>query len=216
MITQISGEVVNVNENSVTLQVREIAYEVLVPSSVINLYKKKITPESRLEPNADTFHTIQYIEGSSGHGNQFMRLVGFKRKIEKDFFLAYTSVEGIGYRTALRSLTLPIQKIAMAIESNDIPTLKKLPHIGGRTAEKMVATLRGRMRKFALDMEGGALSAPVEGETDYSREVMQVLDQVGYNEGEALRLIAHALEINPKVKSAEEMIAEIFKFQNAS
>lgn len=212
MISQISGSVIAVNDNSVTLQVDGLAYEILVPSSVIQSYKKKINGPEKKSEQTVSFHTIQYIEGSSGHGNQFIRLVGFKRKIEKDFFQLYTSVEGIGYKTALKSLILPIHKIALAIERNDLATLKKLPHIGARTAEKMVATLKGRMQKFALDLSATPLT--VRPEEDFHSEVLQVLYQIGYNDSEAQELIANALQKNPKVKNAEEMIQQIFQMQN--
>ncbi|OGR79641.1 MAG: hypothetical protein A3I11_04585 [Elusimicrobia bacterium RIFCSPLOWO2_02_FULL_39_32] len=211
MITQIFGKVVEVSENSITLQVNEFAYELFVPGSVIDFYRKKFRGVQNNE-ESEVFYTIQYLEGSTGHGNQFVRLVGFKRKIEKDFFLAYTSVEGIGYKTALKSLILPIQKIALAIERNDCATLKKLPHIGSRTAEKMVATLKGRMKKFILDQEESPLS--VKSEPDFHLEVLQVLKQVGYSEFEAQKLIDAVLGKNPQVNSSEEMIQEIFKMKN--
>jgi len=212
MISQITGNVIEVSDNAVTLQVSDIAYEIFVPTGVIEYYKKQGNGSGDKASGPVTFYTIQYIEGSSGHGNQFVRLVGFRRKIEKDFFRLYTSVEGIGYRTALKSLILPIQKIALAIEKNDILTLKKLPQIGSRTAEKMVATLKGRMQKFTLDLENRPLTSRIE--PDMNSEVIQVLKQVGYAENEALMLIEKALEKNPKIKAAEEMIQEIFRIQN--
>lgn len=211
MIAEICGTVKEVGENSIILQVNHIAYEILVPGSVISAYRKK-QKNSGDQKEPDTFFTIQYIEGSSGHGNQFFRLVGFKRKIEKDFFQLYTSVEGIGYKTALKSLIFPIQKIATAIEMNDLATLKKLPHIGKRTAEKMVATLKGRMQKFALDQEAQPLT--VFPEEDFHSEVLQVLKQVGYSESESMRLMEKAIQANSKVKNAEELIHEIFRIQN--
>lgn len=211
MIVQISGKVISVSENAVTVQVGDLAYEIYVPGSVINFFKKKSGESAGGNGESQTFHTIQYIEGSSGHGNQFVRLVGFRRKIEKDFFQLYTSVEGVGYKTALKSLVLPIQKISLAIESNDLATLKKLPHIGGRTAEKMVATLKGRMKKFLLDHEAQPLT--VQTEPDIQSETTQVLQQVGYSASEALELMTKALEVNPKIKTAEEMIQEIFSLQ---
>ncbi len=210
MIVQVSGNVTAVGESSIVLQVDNLAYEILTPMSVVNGYRKKMTGDSLNEP--DTFYTIQYIEGASGHGNQFVRLVGFQRKVEKDFFQLYTSVEGIGYKTALKSLIFPIQKIALAIERNDVATLKKLPHIGSRTAEKMVATLKGRMQKFALDREDQPLT--VQPQADFHSEVLQVLKQIGYQEPEAEQLIERALHANPKIKTAEEMIQEIFQMKN--
>ena len=188
----------------------DLAYEILVPTSVAAHYRKNPGEAALKEP--ETFYTIQYIEGSQGRGNQFVRLVGFKRRVEKEFFQIYTSVEGVGYKTALRSLVFPIQKIALAIERNDPATLKKLPQIGARTAEKMVATLKGRMQKFALDLSAEPLTAGPE--TDMSLEVLQVLKQVGYGETESAALISRALAGNAKIKSAEEMIQEIFKIKN--
>ena len=138
--------------------------------------------------------------------------MGFKRKIEKDFFQLYTGVEGIGYKTALKSLVFPIQKIALAIERNDVATLKKLPHIGARTAEKMVATLKGRMQKFALDLKEEPLA--VQPQSDLVSEVLQVLKQIGYGENEAGVLIEKAAQANPGIQSAEEMIQEIFRMKN--
>ena len=214
MIVQVSGKVTSVGENSITLEVNELAYEIFVPSSVINSYKNKNAGGNgtQSEDAPDTFHTIQYIEGASGHGNQFVRLVGFKRKIEKDFFQLYTGGEGIGYKTALKSLVFPIQKIALAIERNDVATLKKLPHIGARTAEKMVATLKGRMQKFALGLKEEPLA--VQPQSDLVSEVLQVLKQIGYGENEAGVLIEKAAQANPGIQSAEEMIQEIFRMKN--
>lgn len=212
MIAQITGNLIEVGENSVVLEVDGLAYEIFVPTSVIQSYKKKNSVAPAANKKNETFFTIQYVEGSSGHGNQFVRLVGFKRKIEKEFFQLYTSVEGIGYKTALKSLTLPIGKIALAIEKNDLATLKKLPHIGARTAEKMVATLKGRMQKFALDLKDSPLT--VHPEEDFHSEVLQVLSQIGYSQSESEELIGKALEKNPKIKTAEELIQQIFKMRS--
>lgn len=211
MISQVFGKVVEVGDSSVTLQVGPLCYEILVPGSVVSSYRKQIKNGSH-SAEEEPFYTIQYIEGSSGHGNQFVRLVGFKRKIEKDFFQLYTSVEGIGYKTALKSLMLPIQKIALAIENSDYASLKKLPHIGSRTAEKMVATLRGRMKKFTLDEMNQPLSE--ESEPDFKLEVVQVLEQVGYNSGQANELIEEVIQKNSNIKTAQDLIQEIFRMKN--
>jgi len=223
VISQIRGEVIEVGDASVTVLVGELAYEVLVPSSVLNATRRKLNDNDGAgssagaaePPGRDTFYTIQYIEGSSGHGNQFFRLVGFNRKIEKDFFLLYTGVEGIGYRTALRSLVLPIQKIALAIERGDVAVLKTLPHIGARTAEKMVATLKGRMQKFALDLKGEPLAGGTAPASDLESEIRQVLRQVGYSDSEAARLLQKALQSGPAAKSSEELIQRIFRIRNS-
>jgi Holliday junction DNA helicase RuvA len=214
MIAQITGQVIEVGETTVVLQVGTVAYEIFVPSGVVQHYKNPAEKNGTPAEQSATFYTIQYIEGATGHGNQFFRLVGFRRRIEKDFFQLYTGVEGIGYKTALKSLIFPIQKIALAIETGDTATLKKLPHIGARTAEKMVATLKGRMQKFTLDQEGRPLTSAVD--SDFNAEALQVLRQVGYADAEAAVLIEKALQRNPKIQSTEDMIQEIFRLQSGS
>ena len=146
MIAQITGTVQEVGDNSVLLKVGDICYEVLVPSSVVSGYRKKDKPVKNEKPSVDTFFTIQYIEGSSGHGNQFMRLVGFRRKIEKVF----SSIPAWRVSaTAQRSAPCPAHsKIAGAIERNDLPTLQKLPisvnalRKNGRHSERPHAEIR--------------------------------------------------------------------------
>jgi Holliday junction DNA helicase RuvA len=214
MIAQITGQVIEVGETTVVLQVGAVSYEIFVPSGVVQHYKTPADKNGAPPDQNATFYTIQYIEGATGHGNQFFRLVGFRRRIEKDFFQLYTGVEGIGYKTALKSLIFPIQKIALAIETGDTATLKKLPHIGARTAEKMVATLKGRMQKFTLDQEGRPLTSAVD--SDFNAEALQVLRQVGYADAEAAVLIEKALQRNPKIQSTEDMIQEIFRLQSGS
>ena len=83
----------------------------------------------------------------------------------------------------------------------------------GFVTPEEVATLKGRMQKFTLDLESAPLTAHAE--PDLHSEVVQVLKQVGYAESEASALIEKALARNAKIKTAEEMIQEIFRIQNA-
>lgn len=207
MIVRVTGKVIEVGAQNATVSTGALAYEILIPTSFAKKLSENLTEEQI------TFYTIQYMEGSSGHGNQFFRLVGFEREIEKVFFQVYTSVEGLGYRTALKSLVLPIPQIASAIESGDVNTLKKMPHVGGRTAQKMIASLKGRMQKFLLDQNTQPLTVPIE--SDVQQEVLQVLLQIGYNRAEAERLIARALSDPQDSLTAEDLIQKIFR-QNQS
>jgi len=77
-------------------------------------------------------------------------LVGFNFDIEKEFFEKFIKVEAIGPTAAVKALVLPVPEIARAIEERDVRTLEKMKGIGKRTAEKIVATLNGKVGKFAL------------------------------------------------------------------
>ena len=51
---------------------------------------------------------------------------------------------------AVQALSVPVRNIARAIESRDASYLKRLKGIGNRTAQKILATLEGKVAKFAL------------------------------------------------------------------
>src|SRR5215210_5074477 len=101
-----------------------------------------------------------YLQGDSGGGNIEPRLIGFLRPEDKRFFEKFITVKGIGPKTALRALTVPVGEIAQAIESKETRFLVGLDGIGKRTAELIVAELSGKVKDFATGY-GGLTVAPV-------------------------------------------------------
>ena len=47
-------------------------------------------------------------------GNQGSQLIGFLRPEDRKFFNLFTTVKGIGPKTALKALTVPVGEIAVA------------------------------------------------------------------------------------------------------
>jgi Holliday junction DNA helicase RuvA len=135
--------------------------------------------------------------------------VGFAEAIDKEFFSLYTSVSGLGIKKALKSLTMPINEIARAIETEDVSTLKKLPGIGGRLAEKIIAALKGKTARFALAKESKALARP-EVRPDYAEEVMAILLQLQYKKSEAQAMLERALSTGKRFKSSEDLLQQMF------
>jgi Holliday junction DNA helicase RuvA len=104
-----------------------------------------------------------------------------------------------------------VREIARAIEDKDIKTLSRLKGIGERKAEKVVATLKGKVAKYALMPE-----APLPGaiREDYRKEVENVrITQLGHKVIEARRMIAEALKRNPNISSSEELFEEVYRGQ---
>src|SRR5947207_1477969 len=99
-----------------------------------------------------TLHTIFYLAGDVSRGGAEPTLIGFLRADDKRFFNKFTTVKGIGVKTALRALTVPVGQIAQAIESRDARFLTSLDGIGKRTAELMIAELAGKVGEFAAPM----------------------------------------------------------------
>jgi Holliday junction DNA helicase RuvA len=138
-------------------------------------------------------------------------LIGFNLEVEREFFKHFISVEDIGPMKAVQALTSPVREIARAIESRDAAFLKRLKGIGNRTAQKILATLEGKVAKFALIREGEAPEAVVPSE-DVAQRVQDVLvKQLGHKVREAKALIAAAMRRNSRITTAEELFEEVYR-----
>ena len=209
MISKVTGIVSEIREGAVTLDVGGLGYEVLVPSGLAQKLRRRGATGTEM-----TFHTLEYIEGSSAGASMIPRLLGFVDGMDREFFRLLISVKGFGPRKALKSLTIPTRRFAMAIEEGDRAALSELPEIGRRSAEKMVAELRGKWQTFALMREGEPLEAgpSEEVEPDVRSETMQVLvGQLQYSPVEAERMISKAMASGTKFESSQELISQIFK-----
>ena len=121
-------------------------------------------------------------------------------------------MEAIGPLKAAKALTVPIREIATAIEAGEINQLTKLKGIGRRTAQKIIATLEGKMGKFALIRpEDRNVEPPVE---DFSKQVLDVMiKQLGHRMGDARKMIDRALKRNSAIKTAEDLFEEVYRGQ---
>ena len=158
--------------------------------------------------------TTEYAKRLAGLGNLIPRLVGFPEKADLDFFLLLTTVQGLGVKKALRALAIPVHEVARAIELNDLATLKRLPEIGGKTAQKIVVELKGKAARFALLDEEGLKRAQLPGlAAEYQRDAVDILVQLQYTASEADTLVRQTVRLHPDIATAEELIQQIFKQQ---
>ena len=111
---------------------------------------------------------------------------------------------------------MPIREIASAIETKDAARLNKLPGVGARLAEKIIAELHGKTAKFALSRKDEPLAKPSAPSPPFADEATEVLAQLQYKPNEAQQMIQKALKENPKIKNAEDLISSIFKSQHMS
>lgn len=212
MISKIKGRITEFGSERAFVEVNGLTYDVMLPSGLLE--KLRGPAEGGVAAMPVELYTIYYIEGSNV-GNQYPRLVGFSDPVQREFFLMLTNVSGLGIKKALRSLVLPINVIARAIETEDVHKLMELPGIGGRMAEKIIAELKGRVAKFALMRDEEPLSAKPR-QPDFAVEVMQVLRQLQYGHADAKMMIERALSAGKHFKSSEELLEQIFKQQGMS
>ena len=205
MISFLEGKLLKKNEDRVVVLSNGIGYEVLLPSIVRRTYNDKKAGE-------EGDHVKLHIFYHQSERQPKPVLVGFNLDVEKEFFEKFIKVEAIGPTAAVKALVLPVPEIARAIEERDVRTLEKMKGIGKRTAEKIVATLNGKVGKFAL-MKEGMITATGEPE-DLKRQVEDVLvKQLGHKRNEATQMVNEALLKNPDITSPEELFEEVYRGQ---
>ena len=103
-----------------------------------------------------------------------------------------------------------MREIARAIESKDINRLTQLKGIGTRTARKIVATLEGKVSKFALIRKS---EMPVVPEIeDITKPVLDVLTtQLGHKATDARRMVLEAMQRNPAITTPEQLFEEVYR-----
>ena len=124
----------------------------------------------------------------------------------------FITVEAIGPPTAVKALVLPIPHIAKAIEERDAKALERLKGIGKRTADKIIASLQGKVGKFAL-MREDEIQEPSD-VVDVVKQVEEVLvKDLGHRLTEAQRLVKEAMLRNPAISTPEELFEEVYRGQ---
>ncbi len=207
MIARIRGLLREVGELQVLVEANGFCYEILVPASILRTLQERRGPQGEIE--LVTFH-YQQLEV----GRAIPVLIGFLNEVEREFFVRFISVSGVGPRAALRALTLPIPVIAQAIDEGDLTLLKSLPGIGEQRAKEIVAKLQGKVGKYALiQAKALAPASPDAAQTALEDEAVAILVQLEYKKAEAKQMVRDALERNPKVKTAEALLNEVYRQQ---
>lgn len=143
MITRVTGVLSRAMDEEVRLQVGAFEYQVMVPEYLRRVLQHKLGQELAL-------FTMHYIEGDPSRGKVIPRLVGFLSEQDLAFFELFCTVDGVGTRKALKALVRPVKEVADAIQRQDTRWLTSLPGVGASTAEKIVATLKRKVTRYAL------------------------------------------------------------------
>ncbi len=200
MIGYLEGTLLKKEGEKILLLGNQVGYEVLLPAFVMETFRTKSIGEK----------ISLYIFHQQTERQPKPLLIGFNLEVEKEFFQHFISVEAIGAMKAVKALDVSVREIARAIEAKDVQKLKQLKGIGERTARKIIATLEGKMDKFALIRKAEKVKIPVE--EDVAKQVMDVLIvQLGHRVSDAKRMIAAAMQRNNAITTSEELFEEVYR-----
>ena len=204
MIGYLEGKLLKKGDDRILVLANQVGYEVLLPAFVMNTFRAKSVGDP----------VSIYIYHQQTERQPKPVLIGFNLEVEKEFFQYFISVEAIGALKAVKALDIPVRDIARAIESKNVLKLKQLKGIGDRTARKIIATLEGKMDKFALIRKTQQEEIPIV--EDLSQQVLDVLvDQLGYKIKDAKQMITNAMERNRNISTPEELFEEVYREQDA-
>jgi len=204
LITKITGRLLELHEETLTLHVGAFEYEVFIPEFSRRQLQSCLGEEIRL-------HTIEYLEGNPMQGRLTPRLVGFLSEVEREFFELFCSVDGVGVKKALRAMVRPVREVARAIEDQDTKGLSGLPGVGPATAERIVAKLRRKVPKFALMAARAELTSMTDVPLDVVSETYEVLRKLGHSESDSRRLLDAALAQKKKYKDVQDLLTAIYQ-----
>ncbi len=205
MITRIAGQLVSLAAASATVAAGPFHFEVYVPEFVRRQLQPSVGKDIALI-------TLDYLEGNPAHGRLTPRMIGFLSDVEREFFEAICSVDGVGVKKALRSMVRPVRDVAVAIEEQDLKLLTGLPGIGAALAERIVAKLRRKMTKFALMVEQ---DLPPEQATARGiiNDAYDALVTLGHSPADARQKVEKAAATGKKFKEVQDILEEIYRHQ---
>ena len=215
MITHLQGQLARMDAAGpvVEVDVAGVRYEVLVPL-VLWPEIQAIAGEGDLSEGISQAAIGLHIYYSASANQPVPVLVGFLRRAERDFFRKFITVEGIGPAKAAKAMNVSVSTIARAIEQEDRATLTRLPGIGARGADKIIATLRGKVTAEAAMADGG-YDRPVDPHQYEQRRVVvdavEAITALGYSRSDAKRWIDEAQASDPTLISVEDLTLAVLR-----
>ncbi|MCL0030048.1 Holliday junction branch migration protein RuvA [Dehalococcoidia bacterium] len=205
MISYINGTIKSIDKEAskIVVDVNGLGYEVLLPLFVM----RSLTDRGKEEGDEIALQIYYHVSERQPRPV----LVGFNNDFERRFFEKLIAVEDISPSRAARAFVFSVSTVANAIESGDVQVLQRMPGIGARIAQKIIATLREKVAEFALLKDEGYDSMPSVARKDIKDEAVEVLAGLGYRRADARLKVEEALEQNPGLKDTEELIRAVFR-----
>jgi Holliday junction DNA helicase RuvA len=209
MIAYLEGQLIEVHPDHIVVDVGGVGYEVLVPYFVKRRFEEKLAQAHGAPPRVKVI-TLYRVSAQ----NPKPELIGFETVDERIFFEKLLTVSGVGAARAARALVYPVPTVAAFIEDGNVEQLARLPGFGRRTAEKIVAELRGKVLKEALLGESRPTELP-SFDQEIDQEALAVLRRLGFSQVEAKAAIQAARRTTKAIESAEELVQAALRAQGA-
>lgn len=177
MIATLRGEISQIEETAIILEVGGVGLRVFVPAPV----------RTRLKVGESAFLFTHLVVREDA-----LTLYGFESQAERELYNTLLGVDGVGPKVALSVLsTLTVDAIQRAVFAEESEVLGRVPGVGKKTAQKMAIHLKDKLKPTDA-LAGVAAMA------DYDSEVLAALTALGYSVVEAQSAIQSLPKDAPK------------------
>ncbi len=164
MIATIRGEVTQVEDNGLIIEVSGVGLRVFVPRPL----------RERIKAGEAIFLFTHLVIREDD-----WKVYGFDSQSDRELFTTLLGVDGVGPRTALSVLsTLNLDTVQRAVFNDEPDLLSRVPGVGKKTAQKLVLYLHDRLKPLS-----GLEKIATMSESD--SEVLAALTALGYSVVEA-------------------------------
>lgn len=196
MFSYIKGNLEVKNLNYVVIDVNGIGFKIFMSESAIQ----------RLEETGNTVKIYTHMNVKEDD----LSLYGFITNEELRMFELLIGVSGVGAKSAISMLSsITPSKFALAVISNDVKTLTKIPGIGPKSAQRIILELKDKLKtEEAIQTDNIELKTSIV-ENNKLEEAVQALKVLGYTRQEIESVLAK-IEVN--TLTVEDIIRKALSF----
>lgn len=204
MISRLHGEVVEIDGDSIVLDVNGVGYEVSCTAAL----------HCRLSLGTRAVFSV-YTDVRE----DAIRLFGFDSAAERHIFLLLNRVSGIGPRSSLDVVSnVAIRDLLRAIGSGDVRALMSIKGVGKKKAERIVVELKDLVANMAGE-RADSLRAMVSVErsdqatpSGISSDAVSALEVLGFARRDAESAVSQALQGREAVGEVGDLIREALRY----
>ncbi len=178
MYSYMKGELVEILEETIVLEVNNIGYNIHIPASMIDSFSG----------TGQTVKIYTYFHVKE----DAMKLYGFLTRDDLNIFKLLLGVSGIGPKGALAILTVMTpDDLRFAVLGDDAKTIAKAPGIGNKTAQRLILELKDKLNlEDAFEAKSMHVAANLgNSASGVKSEAVQALTALGYSAAEALKAV---------------------------
>jgi Holliday junction DNA helicase RuvA len=207
MISRLTGTVVEIEGDSVVIDVQGVGYSLTCTSSLLGLLalNERCTVSVYTDVREDA-----------------IRLFGFGSQAERRVFLLLNRVSGMGPRSCIDVLSnVSIHELLRGIGSGDVQGLMRIKGVGRKKAERIVVELKDLVGSMADEQAAvgqvgvGAGAGVVVSKGDpkaVSADAVATLEALGFNRRDAEVAVSKALDSAGNRSEVGEVVREALRF----